>query len=116
MRSAFCFIVLLLGVAGFAASADAWNLTAKHVNALRFLKDGRIYFTLFNSGSTGAEFRCGSGTSGQWFYVTACPSGNETCSAAMSRMASLLLSAKLAGKAVHVQRNQCVVTEVALKP
>jgi hypothetical protein len=73
---------------------------------------------LFNQGSSGAEFLCGAaGTSNnQWFVVAPCVSGDAACLAAVNRMASMLLSAKLAGKPVHVQRNVCDVTEIALKP
>jgi hypothetical protein len=95
----------------------AWNLPAKHINALRFEKDGAIHFTLFDAGSAGVEFFCkDTGSDRQWLVITACPSVDAGCLSSANRMASMLLAAKVSGKMVHVQRAACEVTEVALKP
>ncbi|MDC8003756.1 hypothetical protein POV27_06820 [Aureisphaera galaxeae] len=93
-----------------------WNLPAKNINALRFLKNGEIHFTLFNEGNSGAEFRCSSARRGQWFVITPCDPNDNNCRAAVEKMGNMLLSAKLAGKKVHVQRSACECTEIALKP
>jgi len=111
-RMAKIWVLALL--AAVALPVLAWNLDAKNVNALRFEKSGRILFTLFDTGPGSAEFLCASSSGGQWFYIEACT--DELCAAHVNRMASLLLAAKVSGKRVHVQRNACVVTEVALKP
>ena len=97
-----------------SSTAFAWNQGAKHVNALSFRSDGAVQFTLFNKGKGGAEIKC-SGKN-VFFSVPKCDASNHACIAAVNRMASLLLSAKVAGKAVHVQRDKCTVTEVVLKP
>lgn len=104
-------IVMLLFM---ALPANAWNLAAKNINALRFEKSGRILFTLFDDGPGSSEFLCGSGSNAQWFYIEACT--EAMCAARVNRMASMLLAAKVSGKRVHVQRTNCVVTEVAMKP
>jgi hypothetical protein len=98
------------------ASARAWNLDAKHINALEFFRDGRITFTLFDAGASGPEFRCAGGV--QWFFVRACGTGVTAaeCLASVQRMGSMLLAAKLSGKQVFVERSACEVTRVALKP
>lgn len=109
--------VTLVGLfALLVTPAFGWNLPAKQVNALSYLKSGEIRFTLFSSGSTGSEFLCRTSPNSQWFRISPCGSGSPECLAAVNRMASTLLAAKLAGKAVHVQRSGCDVTEVALKP
>ena len=109
-------VTLVLMACVSTSSVYAWNLGAKGINALRFEKSGRIYFTLFNKGMSGAEFLCGTGARKQWFFVNACGATDSACLASVNRMASMLLSAKLAGKLIHVQRNGCEVTETALKP
>ncbi len=116
--------------------AIAWNLEAMQINALKFKKDGTIQFTLFEPGSSN-EFLCSAGpvdspgSGSQWFMIPACqrqirgekagrtfvfPEDFDKCSASVERMASMLLAAKLAGRPVHVQRNGCRVSEVAMKP
>jgi hypothetical protein len=100
----------------FTNSASAWNLSARGINALQFEKSGKIVFTLFENGMSGPEFLCGTGANSQWFYVSACSAADSVCLASVNRMASMLLSAKLAGKQVHVLRNNCEVTAAALKP
>lgn len=97
-----------------APSVWGWNLPAKNINALQFKKSGVIEFTMFDNGPGSAEFQCGTGPRSQWFYIEACT--DALCVARVNRMASMLLAAKVAGKRVHVQRSNCVVTEVALKP
>ena len=108
--------VLALVLTLISDAALAWNLDAKNVNALRFEKSGRIQFTLFTQGTAGSEFFCKTGAARQWFVISPCVASDTQCVAASNRMASMLLSAKLAGTAVHVQRSACAVTEVALKP
>lgn len=44
--------------------------------------------------------------------ITASP----TCTASVERMADMLLTAKVNRIPVHVQRDECSVSEVALKP
>ena len=103
--------VILIG-----GSAKAWNFGPHYVNALRFDTNGEIHFTLFESGQSGAEIRCSSGSGGQWFVVSACSANNANCVSGVDRMASMLLDAKVVGKKIFVQRSNCMVTEVALKP
>lgn len=111
-------IITYLGLIAclFTTSASAWNLSARGINALSFDKSGKILFTLFDSGMSGPEFLCGTVANRQWFFISACSTADSACLASVNRMASMLLSAKLAGKQVHVQRNGCEVTETALKP
>lgn len=117
MNKKIVFIISAMLVTVQSGMALAWNLDAKYLNALRYQKDGTIYFTLFESGDSGSEFQCkSSGTNRQWFKISACDSETSQCLEAVNRMASTLLAAKLSGKRVHVQRNQCEVSEVALKP
>lgn len=97
----------------FTSTAQAWNLGAMNTNALRFEKNGSIRFTMFKSGNSGEEFMCGAS---QWFHIKACSSSDASCIAAVNRMGSMLLAAKMAGKPVHTQNSNCEVTEVALKP
>lgn len=97
-----------------ASVAEAWNLNAMHVNALRFDKNGKISFTMFEEGNSGNEFKCQGAQ--QWFEISACSTSNQICIESVNRMTSMLLSAKMAGRAVHVQHNNCQVTETALKP
>lgn len=99
----------------FVGAAHAEILDAKHINRLQFGRNGRIDFSLFITGSTGEKFKCVTGGS-TFFSIAACPATDSGCHANVSRMASLLLSAKLAGKAVIVDRNACEVTSVALQP
>lgn len=109
--SAFLFSLL-------AGTAMAWNLPAKQVNALSFMKNGTIRFTLLEPGASNGEFIC-SGSNNVWFRIAACTDKDTDtagCLASVERMGSMLLAAKLAGRPVHVQRNGCRVTEVAMKP
>ena len=100
-----------------AGASRGWIGPARHVNALSFFKDGRVEFTLFESGTTGNEFHCAPGTTRpQWFVITPCTDQDASCLASVDRMASMLLAAKLSGKAVHIGWTDCEVTEVALKP
>mgnify|MGYP000421190609 CR=1 FL=1 len=108
-------IALLAGLLA-VEMAFAWNLGAKRVNAMEFKRSGEVRFTLFDSGSSGDEFMCGTGRRGQWFEIEACSSNDSQCLSATNRMSSMLLSAKLAAKKVHIHRAACVVSGVALKP
>ena len=118
MRMMKTFLLTLAAALSLVANAvptSAWNLDAKHINALQFLKTGRIEFTLLESGTAEPEFRCSPDS--QWFYITSfCPAGDQVCLASVNRMGSLLLAAKLSRTPVHVQRSGCEVTAVALKP
>lgn len=114
MKKMSIFFMAALLFFAFAFTVHAWNLDAKHVNALRFEKNGSIKFTLFKSGLNGEEFLC-QGTN-QWFKISPCSANDAACIAAVNRMGSMLLGAKLSGKAVHVQNTNCEVSEVALKP
>ena len=112
MKTILCLFAGLL----VFESATAWNLAAKRVNALEFELTGQVRFTLFDSGATGAEFQCGTGGGAQWFIIAACRRDDARCLSATNRMSSMLLSAKLAGKRVHIKRAACIVRGVALKP
>jgi hypothetical protein len=110
-----------------AESAEAWNTAPMSINALEFFKtgladaniNGRIKFTLFESGTRGPEFRCGdTGFFGVWFFIERCAPADSACQANVQRMGSMLLAAKLAGKRVRVQRAGrppgCEIEAVAL--
>jgi hypothetical protein len=107
-------ILAVASIMAYASSAQAWNLSAKHVNALVFKKSGQVSFTLFENGSSGDEFKCQGNQ--QWFSIGACGTNEQGCIESVNRMASMLLAAKMAGRPVHVQRNNCLVTETAVKP
>lgn len=116
MRGILKITILLSLLAMFSPWVYAWNLGAMTINALIFDRDGSIRFTLFKPGG-GGEYQCKpTGSGRQWFYVQRCSSADQNCTAAVSRMASMLVAAKLSRKAVHVQNNNCQVTQVALKP
>jgi len=114
MKKLSIFFMAALLFFAFAFTAQAWNLGAMHVNALLFEKNGSIKFTLFRSGLNGEEFLC-QGTN-PWFKISPCSASDAVCNAAVNRMGSMLLGAKLSGKAVHVQNANCEVSEVALQP
>ena len=107
-------IILVVLLSSICLTSYAWNLEAKHINALAFNDNGVIKFTLFNSGSSGPEFKC-SGTN-PWFVVNACNPATPACLSATNRMASMVLAAKASGKKLHVQRSGCTVSQTALKP
>jgi hypothetical protein len=107
-------ILAALSIVLLASIAQAWNLNAMYVNALRFDKNGQIFFTLFEKGQSGNEFKCQGNQ--QWFKISACGANEQACIESVNRMASMLLAAKMAGRPVHVQRSNCLVTETALKP
>ena len=106
-------VALMLAV---TASTYAWNTAAMRVNALAFERNGKVNFTLFARGRGGSEFRCSEGSGGQWLRIRACSAADRSCLVSVERMAELLLAAKLHGKSVHVGRDGCTVTSVALKP
>ena len=112
MKLLLALLVQLLCI----TSVFAWNLKPMHVNALRFEKSGQILFTLFDAGLSGDEFRCSTRGGGQWFSIPSCSSSDSVCISAANRMGAMLMTAKLSSVAVHVHRESCVVTEVALKP
>ena len=120
---------LLLGclvMMGSSLQAYSWNLEAKNINALRFIKDGTIRFTLFDAGDSGPEYICNQDDveEGQWLFITSCNKGkgkgnksaSPNCIASVDRMASMLLEAKTSGRSIHVEVDSCKVREVALKP
>lgn len=114
MRRTSFLVALFISLMVFSAFANAWNLDAKHINALSFRSDGAVQFTLFNTGEGGSEMKCENDR--VFFKLTTCKLDNQTCYAAVNRMSSLLLAAKMSGKAIHVQRSGCIVSEVVLKP
>lgn len=107
-------ILTTLAIMLLASIAQAWNLNAMYVNALRFDKNGQIFFTLFEKGQSGNEFKCQGNQ--QWFKISVCGANDQACIESVNRMASMLLAAKMAGRSVHVQQNNCLVTETALQP
>ena len=115
MKKFFNISAVLLVLALVSAPAHAWNLDAKHINALSFNVDGSIKFTLFENGRSGPEFMCLSDT--PWFRIQNCSQSDPaSCIAYTDRVADMLMNAKLSGKAVHLQQTRCRVFEVALKP
>ena len=133
MRKPGIAVMISLIALSLATTSLAWNLGAKHVNALRFEKDGTILFTMFDTGTGGPEYICdeslpGGDRGGQWFQISSCSIGkgkgnnsaSASCLSSVDRMAEMLLRAKIEGIPVHVTREQypdrCGVTEVALKP
>lgn len=73
-----------------------------------------IEFTLFNDGETGPDLRCRNADSPTLFLTPPCGADNS-CQAKTSRMASMLLSAKLAGKPVSIAHSDCYVYEVSME-
>ena len=133
MRNTVIATIISIVVLTAATAAFAWNLSAKHVNALRFEKDGTILFTMFATGTGGPEYVCDesipAGDRGKhWFQISSCSIGNgkgnnsasSSCLSSVDRMAEMLLRAKIEGIPVHVTRvtgpDRCGVTETALKP
>ncbi len=94
-------------------TAVAWNLGAKEVDVVRVEKSGKVSFTLRELGDGNQVFSCEADTS--WFYISPCSSDDPVCVAAVDRMASTLVAARLAGEPVSVERANCAVTEVALR-
>lgn len=112
-------LVLALCLAITSSPALAWNTAAKYVVALSIHKNGQVRFTLSDASAPigAAEFECkSSGSNRQWLIIAPCGSGDLQCLAAVNRMTSVLISAKLNSRRVHVQNDDCDVTEVALKP
>ena len=110
---------------GFSASGMAWNEGAMYIEALQFRDDGTIRFTLLDPDPEVYEFECDpSLTRPVWFEIPSCDVGkgkgnksaSPSCLANQSRMGDMLLQAKLFSVPVHVQRDLCTVSEVALKP
>lgn len=115
MKKILNISTILLVLALVSAPAHAWNQKARYISALSFDVNGKIKFTLFENGKSGAEQMCR--TDDPWFDVQGCTSPNATsCVDYADRIANMLMNAKLAGKAVHVHQVTCTVFEVALKP
>ena len=109
----------------YSTSAMAWNTGAMFIEALQFRDDCTIQFTLLDPDPNFYEFECDpSLTRPVWFEIPSCDIGNgkgnksasPSCIANQSRMGDMLLQAKLFSVPVHVQRDLCMVSEVALKP
>ncbi len=103
----------------------AWNLGARYIEALQFRDDGTIRFTLLDPDPEVYEFECDPSLERPvWFEIPSCDIGqgkgnksaSPSCLANQSRMGDMLLQAKLFNLPVHVQRDLCMVSEVALKP
>ncbi|RKX38553.1 MAG: hypothetical protein DRP64_15545 [Verrucomicrobia bacterium] len=119
-------LLLSFAMMSFSLQGYSWNLEAKNINALRFIKNGTIYFTLVDETAVGGEYICNADLpdDGQWLFITKCGKGkgngnksaSPSCIAGVDRMASMLLEAKTSGLGVHVEVEDCKVTEVALKP
>ncbi len=94
---------------------NAWNFGNRKIQALRFLDSGEIRFTLFKAENSreGEEFDCNRDS--PWFIIAACSDADVRCEASHNRMASMLLTAKATDKAILIKRNQCAVTEIAIK-
>ena len=112
-------------ICGYSASAMAWNTGAMYIEALQFRDDGTIRFTLLDPDPDVYEFECDPSLARPvWFEIPACDIGqgkgnksaSPSCLANQSRMGDMLLQAKLFSVPVHVQRDLCRVSEVALKP
>lgn len=101
----------------FSTKSLAWNTPAKYVVSLSIQKSGVVAFTLSETNTIPAEFECKpSGNSRQWLKILPCDTGDLQCMASVNRMTSLLLSAKINFRKVHVHNDNCVVKSVALKP
>lgn len=103
----------------------AWNTGAMYIEALQFRDDGTIRFTLLDPDPDEYEFKCDLSLARPvWFEIPSCDIGqgkgnksaSPSCLANQSRMGDMLLQAKLFSVPVHVQRDFCIVSEVALKP
>ncbi len=125
MKKLIAVFVTTAMICCFSASAMAWNEGAMYIEALQFRDDGTIRFTLLDPDPAEYEFKCDlSLAKPVWFEIPSCDIGNgkgnksasPSCLANQSRMGDMLLQAKLFGVRVHVQRDLCVVSEVALKP
>ncbi len=109
----FLCSLLLIGQTAFA-----WNLAAKHIHQLEFFGDGKIRFTLYETGDSGTTFQCSSatGSAGLWFVIQPCGDSKQQCLSANERMGSMLLASKLSSTPVHVHRDNCIASRVALAP
>lgn len=106
-------LAILSIICTFASPANAWNTGAHIVNWVQYEKSGRIVFVLYASGESGEAFQCRADGNTK-LIIESCNSADNQCMAAVNRMASTLLAARLAGKTVHVENQNCTVTEVAL--
>lgn len=112
-------------ICGYSTAAMAWNTGAMFIEALQFRDDGTIRFTLLDPDPDVYEFECDPSLDRPvWFEIPSCDIGqgkgnksaSPSCIANQSRMGDMLLQAKLFSVPVHVQRDFCTVSEVALKP
>lgn len=96
----------------------AWNLPAMEIIAISIKKSGEVLFVLRDSKNPTKDFQCKkpSQNRSQWLIIRPCPADNLQCLASVNRMTSTLVAAKMTNKKVHVQNNNCDVTEVSLKP
>jgi len=118
-------LLLSFAMMSFSLQGYSWNLGPENINALRFIKNGTIYFTLVDEEEDGGEYFCNADLpDGQWLFITKCGKGkgngnksaSPSCIASVDRMASMLLEAQTSGLSVYVEVEGCKVTEVALKP
>jgi hypothetical protein len=124
MKQKLSAIIAALILLASAFSAWGWNLQALYIEALQFRDDGTIRFTLLDPRPGVYEFKCDLNETSPWFQIDSCDIGkgngnksaSPTCTASVERMADMLLTAKVNRIPVHVQRDECAVSEVALKP
>lgn len=122
-RKLFVFTASFVMLAS-SVSAWGWNLGAMYVEALTFNDDGTIRFTLLDPDPAVYEFKCDVNGVNPWFEIDSCDVGNgnsnksasPTCTTSVERMADMLLTAKVNRIPVHVERDDCAVSQVALKP
>jgi hypothetical protein len=124
MKRVILAITASLALLAGSFPAWAWNLRALYVEALQFRDDGTIRFTLLDPDPGVYEYKCDENGTSPWFRIDSCDVGNgkgnhsasPTCTASVERMADMLLTAKVNRIPVHVQRDECNISEVALKP
>lgn len=122
-RTSLAVVASMVLFAG-SFSAWGWNLGAMYIEALNFNDDGTIEFTLLDPDPAIYEFKCDINEVSPWFKIDSCDIGNgkgnksasPTCTASVDRMAEMLLTAKVNRIPVHVHRDECAVSQVALKP
>ena len=103
---------------------QTWN-PERYARNARFVADlGAPVLDLLDPRPGIYEFKCDVNGISPWFQIDSCDIGNgkgnksasPTCTASVERMADMLLTAKVNRIPVHVQRDDCAVSEVALKP
>ena len=92
----------------------------KYINTLTLEQGGRIKFSLYKYGQSGALQNCNNEPPVEMFSIKECTSSNleykAICIAHNDRLANLLIQAKMANRAIHIKNTQCTVTAVSLKP